>query len=82
MIFYPIARAHLRARQMCAQPPVLEKMIENEIFEALIMARRPRRSARAPKQNQIRELQLKWMLFDYWVVIISPKLAEIANVEV
>ena len=54
MIFYPMARAkiwraHLRARQMCAQPAVLEKMIKNGIFGALIMARSARGSARAPK---------------------------------
>ena len=52
MMFYPMARAkfsraHLRARQMCAQPPVLEKMVKNEIFGALIMAR----SARAKKNS-------------------------------
>ena len=55
MIFYPmkrvkIWRAHLRARQMCAQPPVLAKMVKNEIFGALIMARSARGSARAPKK--------------------------------
>ena len=55
MMFYPMARtkfsrAYLRARQMCAQPPVLEKMVKNEIFEALIMARGARGSARAPKK--------------------------------
>ena len=61
MMFYPMARAkfsraHLRARQMCAQHPVLEKMIKNEIFRALIMARSARGSARASKKFQIRKL--------------------------
>ena len=64
MMFYRMAcakfsRAHLRARQMCAQPPELEKMVKNEIFGALIMARSARGSARAPKKFQIRKLQLK-----------------------
>ena len=64
MMFYPMARAkfsraHLRARQMCAQPPVLEKMVKNEIFGALIMARSARGSARASKNFQIRKRQLK-----------------------
>ncbi len=41
MMFYPMARAkfsraHLRARQMCAQPPVLEKRVKNEILEHLL----------------------------------------------
>ena len=55
MMFYPMARAkfsraHLSARQMCAQPPVLEKMVKNAIFEALIMACSARGSARAPEK--------------------------------
>ena len=56
MMFYPMARAkfsraHLPARQMCAQPPVLAKMVKNEIFKAFIMARSACGSARAPIKN-------------------------------
>ena len=55
MIFYPMARAkiwraHLRARQMCAQPPILKKMVKNRICEVTHMARGARGSARAPKK--------------------------------
>ena len=56
MIFYPMARAkiwraHLRARQMCAQLPVLKKIVKNKICcEVNHMARGARGSARAPKK--------------------------------
>ena len=54
------SRAHLRARQVCAQCLVLEKMVKNKIFEALIMARSARAGMRArQKKFQIRKLQLK-----------------------
>ena len=54
MIFYPMARAkfshaHLRARQMCAQLPVLKKIVKNRICRVTHMARGARGSARAPK---------------------------------
>ena len=54
MIFYPMARtkswrAHLRARQMCAQLPVLKKIVKNRICGVTHMARGARGSARAPK---------------------------------
>ena len=40
MMFNPMARdkfsrAHLSARQMCAQPPVLEKMVKMRFLEHL-----------------------------------------------
>ena len=54
MMFYPMAR------DKCAHSfPYSKKMIKNEIFGALIMARSARGSARAPKKFQIRKLQVK-----------------------
>ena len=44
------SRAHLRARSICAQLPVLEKMAKNDIFEVLTIACSARGSARAPKK--------------------------------
>ena len=53
------SRAHLRARSICAQLPVLEKMAKNDIFEVLTIACSARGSARAPEKFQIRKLELK-----------------------
>ena len=50
MMFYPMARAKFSRAHLSAQPPVLEKMVKNAIFEALIMACSARGSARAPEK--------------------------------
>ena len=55
MMFYlmahaKISRAHFRARQICAQPPVLRKITKYDIFGVSIMARSARESVRAPKK--------------------------------
>ena len=58
MMFYLMARAkiwraHLRARQMCVQLPILKKMVKNRICEVTHMARGARGSARAPEKIRI-----------------------------
>ena len=64
MMFYlmaraKISRAHFRARQICAQPPVLRKITKYDILGYLSW-RAARAKVRArPKNYQIRKPRLK-----------------------